>query len=158
MAPPSADIDTYTGTYNKSPIHQTNDSQETNASLFYSPLNYSGSLDNYEHFDITAVIGREFPKLQLSGILNDDTKIQDLAITGDNFHNIQFHASILLTVNLTTVSQRGVVFFRKQDLTTYEMKILAQKLGLLTGKPRNSGVSVFKIWLCKACHSLILLL
>lgn len=47
------------------------------------PLTYSGSLDNYDQFDLTAVIGREFPKLQLSEILNDDHKVRDLAIIGE---------------------------------------------------------------------------
>ncbi|KAF7550131.1 hypothetical protein G7Z17_g5923 [Cylindrodendrum hubeiense] len=36
------------------------------------------------------------------------------------------------------VAQRGVVFFRNQDLTVEEQKLLRQKLGLLTGKPETS--------------------
>lgn len=36
------------------------------------------------------------------------------------------------------VSQRGVVFFRNQDLTIEDQKILGQKLGELTGKPETS--------------------
>jgi len=63
------------------------------------------------------VIGREYPALQLSKILHDDTKIRDLAIT---------------------VSQRGVVFFRNQDLNIEDQKLLGQKLGELTGKPSSS--------------------
>jgi hypothetical protein len=31
---------------------------------------------------VTSVIGREFPKVQLTDILKDDAKIRDLAITG----------------------------------------------------------------------------
>lgn len=46
------------------------------------PLAYSGSLDLYESFDLTNIIGREFPGLQLSEILHDDAKIRDLAILG----------------------------------------------------------------------------
>ena len=46
------------------------------------PLKYSGSLDTYDSFDVTSVIGREFPSLQLSTIVDDDAKIRDLAITG----------------------------------------------------------------------------
>jgi len=46
------------------------------------PLKYSGNLDEYDSFDVTAVIGREYPSLQLSEILNDDAKLRDLAITG----------------------------------------------------------------------------
>lgn len=47
------------------------------------PLVYSGSLDEYESFQVTNVIGKEFPKLQLSQIVNDDNKIRDLAILGE---------------------------------------------------------------------------
>ncbi|KAF2105596.1 hypothetical protein BDV96DRAFT_626198 [Lophiotrema nucula] len=81
------------------------------------PLKYSGSLDEYKQFDVTSVIGREFADLQLSQILNDDTKLRDLAVL---------------------VSQRGVVFFRNQDINIDDQKILGQKLGELTGKPETS--------------------
>jgi hypothetical protein len=50
--------------------------------LLRTPLKYSGTLDQYQSFDVTAVIGREFPTAQLSGILKDDAKVRDLAITG----------------------------------------------------------------------------
>lgn len=82
-----------------------------------APLLYSGSLDEYDSFDVTNVIGKEFPYLQLSDILNDERKIRDLAVL---------------------VSQRGVVFFRNQDLNISDQKILGQKLGELTGKPSTS--------------------
>ncbi|KKY21675.1 putative family taurine [Phaeomoniella chlamydospora] len=81
------------------------------------PLKYSGSLDEYKSFDVTNVIGREYPDLQLSGILKDDQKLRDLAIT---------------------VSERGVVFFRNQDIAIEDQKYLGQKLGELTGKPETS--------------------
>lgn len=84
-----------------------------------TPLTSTGSLDQYESFDVTNIIGREFPTLQLSQIIHDDTKLRDLAIL---------------------VSQRGVVFFRSQDLTIDDQKILGQKLGELTGKPATSGL------------------
>lgn len=81
MAPPSADVDNV-GSH-ELPHHPSKGSQgTTTANKFPTPLKYSGSLDSYEHFDVTAVIGREFPKLQLSEILNDDAKVRDLAITG----------------------------------------------------------------------------
>ena len=51
-------------------------------SRLIEPLRYSGSLEQFDYADVTPVIGREFPKLQLSDILSDDTKIRDLAITG----------------------------------------------------------------------------
>ncbi|CAI7608284.1 unnamed protein product [Penicillium pancosmium] len=81
------------------------------------PLKYSGSLDAYESADVTTAIGREYPSVQLSSILHDERKIRDLAIT---------------------VSRRGVVFFRNQDITSDQQKILGQKLGELTGKPDTS--------------------
>lgn len=78
MAPPSVDfapqdaIDNHVNVKNGS---------STNG-LVRAALKYSGFLDEYESFDVTAVIGREFPKAQLSKILEDDKKIRDLAITG----------------------------------------------------------------------------
>ena len=47
------------------------------------PLKYSGSLEEYKYFDATPILGREFPTLQLSDILNDDRKVRDLAILGE---------------------------------------------------------------------------
>ena len=47
------------------------------------PLTYSGSLDGYKSFDVTPIIGREFPDVQLSTLLSDDVKIRDLAILGE---------------------------------------------------------------------------
>ena len=44
----------------------------------------------------------------------------------------------LATNSSFSVSQRGVVFFRNQDLTIDDQKILGQKLGELTGKPSTS--------------------
>jgi alpha-ketoglutarate-dependent taurine dioxygenase len=82
-----------------------------------TPLKYSGSLDAFKHFDVTNVIGREYPEASLQDILKDDAKIRDLAIT---------------------VSERGVVFFRNQDISVDEQKVLGQKLGELTGKPETS--------------------
>ncbi|KAL1872675.1 hypothetical protein Daus18300_004221 [Diaporthe australafricana] len=47
----------------------------------------------------------------------------------------------------STVSQRGVVFFRKQDgLTDEHQKELMQRLGQLSGKPSTSGLHVHPIY------------
>ena len=141
MAPPSAQVDIGSSQTvdqgPKSPVTKT----ATN--LFPKPLKYSGSLDSFEHFDVTAVIGREFPKLQLSQIIEDDVKIRDLAIIGETHRNVS--DDDLLTDNPIIVSQRGVVFFRKQDITNGGLKVLAQKLGELGGKPKDSGVSCRQI-------------
>lgn len=40
------------------------------------------------------------------------------------------------------MSQRGVVFFRDQDLTIDEQKLLGTKLGELSGKPPSSKLHV----------------
>ncbi|KAM7186873.1 hypothetical protein V8F20_011227 [Naviculisporaceae sp. PSN 640] len=120
MAPHAADIDVQSSTnaaaFTSSVPVKSLAGTGTNSRLS-GPLKYSGSLDSYEHFDLTSVIGREFPKLQLSTFLEDDSKVRDLAIL---------------------VSQRGVLFFRNQDLQIEDQKLLAQKLGSLTGKPLSS--------------------
>lgn len=61
------------------PIHTT-----TKGSSFPQPLKTSSSIDAYESFDVTPVIGREFPKANLVEWLNApnaDELIRDLAIT-----------------------------------------------------------------------------
>lgn len=91
MAPHAADIDVHqpptteaafsTSVPAKNPVAAAAPATGS-ASRLTGPLTYSGSLDSFEQFDVTYVIGREFPKLQLSEILDDDTKIRDLAILG----------------------------------------------------------------------------
>ncbi|QKX60379.1 uncharacterized protein TRUGW13939_07524 [Talaromyces rugulosus] len=85
--------------------------------LIKEPLKYSGSLNEYQSLDVTPVIGREFPTLELTDILDDDRKLRDLAIL---------------------VSQRGVLFFRNQNINSDQQKALGQRLGELTGKPETS--------------------
>ena len=41
-------------------------------------------------------------------------------------------------MGFSSVSQRGVVFFRNQSITIDEQKLLGQRLGELTGKPASS--------------------
>ncbi|KAG4258983.1 TfdA family Taurine catabolism dioxygenase TauD [Fusarium proliferatum] len=118
MSPPAADVDTPSTAPAVQPVPKPVKGTETSStSRLHGPLSYSGSLDGEEQFDVTAVIGREFPKLQLSEILKDDNKLRDLAVL---------------------VSQRGVLFFRNQDLNIDDQKYLGQKLGELTGKPETS--------------------
>ena len=92
------------------------------------PLQYSGSLDKYEHFEVTPVIGREYPKLAIKDLLDapdSDTLIRDLAVV---------------------ISERGVVFFRKQDgLDNAAQKTLVQRLGELTGKPSTSTLHIHPV-------------
>ncbi|KAI8669428.1 TauD domain-containing protein [Fusarium keratoplasticum] len=118
MSPPAAEIDVQTTAPAVQPVTKTIvGTKSSSASRLDGPLTYSGSLDSEEQFDVTAVIGREFPKLQLSEILKDDTKLRDLAVL---------------------ISQRGVVFFRNQEINIEDQKYLGQRLGELTGKPETS--------------------
>ena len=51
------------------------------------PLKLSGVLDSYESFDVTPVIGREFPTANLVEWLeapNSDELLRDLAITSQS--------------------------------------------------------------------------
>ena len=69
------------------------------------PLKTSGALDKYEHFDVTPVIGREYPTLSLKECLeapNSDELIRDLAITSQ----LQHLNSRLESLSLTTRSFR----------------------------------------------------
>ncbi|ORY56369.1 uncharacterized protein BCR38DRAFT_451187 [Pseudomassariella vexata] len=113
MSPPSADV----GLSFNNPVTPIVSKGASSTSRLTVPLTYSGTLDEYNQFDVTSVIGREFPDLQISEIIHDENKIRDLAIL---------------------VSQRGVLFFRNQDLTIDDQKTLGQKLGELTGKPESS--------------------
>ncbi|KAI5122350.1 hypothetical protein M0805_004108 [Coniferiporia weirii] len=91
-----------------------------------TPLTLGTSLDAFPRVNLTPVIGTEFAKgsVQLADLLkapNADEFIRDLAIL---------------------VSQRGVVFFRDQELAVAEQKLLGTKLGELTGKPASSKLHV----------------
>jgi hypothetical protein len=49
------------------------------------PLKLDGALDAFESFDVTPIIGREFPNASLKDFLrapNSDELLRDLAITG----------------------------------------------------------------------------
>ncbi|KAL4804757.1 hypothetical protein BDV18DRAFT_153123 [Aspergillus unguis] len=100
------------------------------------PLKLSGAFDDVENFDVTPAIGREFPSAKLAEWLrapNSDELLRELAIT---------------------ISQRGVVFFRKQDgLTDDLQKELVDRLGRLSGKPSTSGLHIHPISNSKREHS-----
>jgi alpha-ketoglutarate-dependent taurine dioxygenase len=80
-------------------------------------MQISGALNGLQYQDVTPLLGRDYPNLQLSSIVDDDAKIRDLAITA---------------------SERGVLFFSNQSIPIADFKILMQKLGELTGKPATS--------------------
>ncbi|OAK93413.1 taurine catabolism dioxygenase, partial [Phaeosphaeriaceae sp. SRC1lsM3a] len=91
-------------------------------SSLLEPLRYTGSLDSYHHQDLTPVIGREFEGLQVTDLLaSDDSVIKDLAVT---------------------ISQRGVVFLRDQQVNPQQMKELLLRVTTLSGCPETSGLHV----------------
>ncbi|KAJ4294038.1 hypothetical protein N0V90_007727 [Kalmusia sp. IMI 367209] len=92
------------------------------------PLQYSGSLDKFESFEVTPVIGTEYPTVNIVELLeasNADELLRDLAIK---------------------ISQRGVVFFRNQSALSNDLqKTLIQRLGVLSGKPSTSSLHIHPI-------------
>lgn len=112
-----------------------------------SPLRFNGALDRFDSEDTTPAIGREFINVNIVDDLlnapNSDELIQDLAITSTmsppsmlNFTSDKF----------STVSQRGVVFFRAQDNLTDDLqKQLVHRLGQLAGKPADSTLHIHPV-------------
>ncbi|KAI2639087.1 TauD-domain-containing protein [Hypomontagnella submonticulosa] len=98
------------------------------ATAHKEPLKLSGALNQFKQFDVTPVIGKEFIDVDLAEWLrapNSDELLRDLAIT---------------------ISQRGVVFFRKQDNITNDLqKELVQRLGELSGKPATSKLHIHPV-------------
>lgn len=86
------------------------------------PLQSSHSLSKLPQDDLTPAIGTEFPSsVSLRALLDDRQAIRDLAIL---------------------VSQRGVVFFREQELTPAEQVRLVDLLGQETGRPKESSLHI----------------
>ncbi|KAJ6440608.1 3-ketoacyl-CoA thiolase [Purpureocillium lavendulum] len=88
-----------------------------------APLTYAGGLDGFDAADVTPVIGREITGLQIRDLLKAESSslIRDVAVT---------------------VSQRGVLFLKNQDVTPSEMKDFMLKLTSLSGCPSSSGLHV----------------
>ncbi|KAL9093947.1 MAG: hypothetical protein Q9165_003870 [Trypethelium subeluteriae] len=91
-------------------------------------LQLKGVLSKYQSLDTTPIIGTEFVNVNLKEWLyapNSDDLIRDLAIM---------------------ISQRGVIFFRKQDDFDNDLqKELAQRLGELSGKPKTSKLHIHPV-------------
>lgn len=112
-------------------------------SSYPAPLELSNALDDVEYDDLTPVIGREFININIvDDILNHsnaDARIRDVAILSKS----SLFSCLELIANISIVSQRGVVFFRKQDnLTDALQKEFVHRLGLQTGKPKESTLHV----------------
>jgi len=87
-----------------------------------APLTYTGGLDQFEQADVTPAIGREMTGLQIRDLLKaEDSLIRDVAVT---------------------ISQRGVLFLKNQDVTPSEMKDFMLRLTALSGCPSSSGLHV----------------
>ncbi|KAL9618284.1 MAG: hypothetical protein Q9160_006995 [Pyrenula sp. 1 TL-2023] len=101
---------------------------ERSESQHREPLRLIGALDAFDYFDVTPCIGRQYKDVDLAEWLNapsSDELIRDLAIT---------------------ISQRGVVFFSKQDgINDERQKELMRRLGELTGRPSTSGLHIHPI-------------
>ncbi|ROT39095.1 TfdA family taurine catabolism dioxygenase TauD [Sodiomyces alkalinus F11] len=83
------------------------------------PLQLSGALDKYEHFEVTPVIGREYVDVNLVELLRAPNSDELLP---------------------------GVVFFREQDDVTNDIqKELVQRLGELSGNPATSKLHIHPI-------------
>ncbi|KIW46765.1 uncharacterized protein PV06_02404 [Exophiala oligosperma] len=91
------------------------------------PLKKSGVLDAaFAYDELTPAIGREYPKANIVDDLlnapNSDQLLRDLAIT---------------------ISERGVVFFRKQDNLSNDLqKKFILRLGELSGRPTSSTLHI----------------
>lgn len=89
-----------------------------------SPLIYTRKLEKAikSKVDLTPAIGTEITGLQIRGLLKeDDEAYRDLA---------------------ALISQRGVVFLKKQDVTPQEMKDFMLRLTDVAGCPSSSGLHV----------------
>ena len=110
------------------------------------PLQLKGVLNQFKSFDVTPVIGKEFPEAKLAEWLrapNADELIRDLAITSPPPSYLPQNRQLTAA---QPVSQRGVVFFRAQDgLDDNLQKELAQRLGELSGKPTSSTLHIHPV-------------
>jgi alpha-ketoglutarate-dependent taurine dioxygenase len=109
---------------NKKDVHTIRGGNDQARTRCQKPIPYTGSLDSYTFRDSTPVIGREFQNLQVVEILNapnHDQLIRDLAVT---------------------ISQRGVVFLRNQEVNPLQMRELMESITALAGCPSSSSLHV----------------
>lgn len=109
---------------NKKDVHTIRGGNDQARTRCQKPIPYTGSLDSYTFRDSTPVIGREFENLQVVEILNApnrDQLIRDLAVT---------------------ISQRGVVFLRNQEVNPLQMRELMESITALAGCPSSSSLHV----------------
>ena len=78
------------------PIHVDQKSDSKADSQRREPLKLSGALNGYRSFDVTPVIGREFPEADLKEWLeapNSDELLRDLAITSKHLNRSRVHST-----------------------------------------------------------------
>lgn len=119
-------------------------------SLQRKSLQSNGLINDYKWFDVTPVIGREYPTAKLKEWLhapNSDELLRELAITSEYLRvSMPCPQCIISLMKHVLVSQRGVVFFRQQDDLDNELqKELAQRLGHLSGKPNTSTLHIHPV-------------
>ncbi|KAK5123670.1 hypothetical protein LTR85_002306 [Meristemomyces frigidus] len=130
MAPALIDTEHLQDTLSSVSLKSQNEHPKNNATSYATngPLKPTGALHKYDSFDLTPVLGREFPEANLVGWLqspNADELLKELAYT---------------------ISSRGVVYFRKQDNLTNDLqKALIQRLGELSGKPSTSTLHIHPV-------------
>lgn len=77
------------------PIQSTEEGSTKKAQSYPAPLKLSGVLDGFEHEDVTPLIGREFPKVNIVDDLlhasNADELLRDVAITSEFFIRFLSH-------------------------------------------------------------------
>ncbi|KAL2783451.1 hypothetical protein BJX66DRAFT_344932 [Aspergillus keveii] len=79
----------------------------------------TGALTHFEYTEVSPALGREYYGIQLSSIIDDNSILRDLAIT---------------------VSERGVLFFKDQDIGPSELKRLVTRIGEVMGHPKEAGL------------------
>ncbi|CAO1624232.1 unnamed protein product [Parajaminaea phylloscopi] len=102
-------------------------SQSTETTTYPQPLQQTGVLDRFAYEETTPVIGREYAELPLRDFLkadNSEELFRELAII---------------------ISRRGVVAFRKQDITPEEQKEITARISKAAGSPAESGLHIHPV-------------
>lgn len=94
MAPAPIAVDSIDESFSNVSLKGQNGSSERTQSLYHTqgPIKPTGILDQYEHFDLTPVIGREFPDANLVDWINSpnaDELLKELAVTSTYCPSIQ---------------------------------------------------------------------
>jgi hypothetical protein len=90
------------------PVIPIVDEKITLKGLAREPINSNGSLDAFESFDVTPVIGREFPNANLKDFLrapNSDDLLRELALTS----RLQSHRLSKIETNRLLQSRNEVL-------------------------------------------------